>query len=97
MLIVFLKWFCDKHNKPLETLVNMHQFGYEVEKDKFYTAKLKSTGEYLHYDEGYNKVYHTFAFDNVAKHSKHYYFTKDALVKYSAWENDYYDVKEVEE
>lgn len=33
-------WFCDKHNKPLETLVNMHQFGYEVEKEKLYTVEL---------------------------------------------------------
>lgn len=33
-------WFCDKHNKPLETLVNMHQFGYEVEKEKLYTVEI---------------------------------------------------------
>lgn len=80
-----------------ERLLNAVLYGYEVEKEKFYTAKLKSTGEYLHYDEDYNKVHHTFAFDTVAKQSKHYHFTKAELVKYSAWENDAYDVKEVKE
>lgn len=25
-------WFRDKNNKPIETLVMMHKFGYEVEK-----------------------------------------------------------------
>lgn len=69
--------------------------GHTVEKDKFYTAKLKSTGEYLHYDSDENKFHHTFAFDSVAKRTETYHFTKDELVKYYAWENDYYDVNEV--
>lgn len=71
--------------------------GYTLEPDKFYTAKLKSTGEYLHYDTYEDKVHHAFAFDSVVKHCKNYHFTKDTLVKYSAWENDAYDVREVEE
>lgn len=29
--------------KPLQTLANMHQFGYEVEKEPKYTVKVKST------------------------------------------------------
>lgn len=90
-------WLNNSNNKPIQTIVNMHQFDYEVEKDKFYTAKLKSTGEYLHYDQEDNKFHHTFAFDSVAKRTETYHFTKDELVKYSAWENDFYDVNEVEE
>lgn len=43
-----------------------------------------------------NKFHHTFAFDSVAKRCESYHFTKDELVKYSAWENDYYDTCEVE-
>lgn len=43
-------WFCDKHNKPLETLVNMHQFGYEVEKEKLYIARNRTTGEHLYFN-----------------------------------------------
>ena len=33
-------WFGDSRNKPIETLVMMHKFGYEVEKEKVYTVEL---------------------------------------------------------
>lgn len=33
-------WFDDDSNKPIETLVMMHKFGYEVEKEKLYTVEL---------------------------------------------------------
>ena len=42
-------WFGDSRNKPIETLVMMHKFGYEVEKEKLYRAKNRHTGEYLCY------------------------------------------------
>ena len=67
---------------------------YEVEKEK-YTAKLKSTGEYLHYDTHTCKVHHLFQYDDMAKKSRLYHFTEDELRKYNAWENDVYDVNEV--
>ena len=34
----------------IQILVNMHQFGYEVEKEKRYRVKLKGTRQYLHKD-----------------------------------------------
>lgn len=34
------KWFCNGDNKPIQTLVNMHQFGYEVEKEKLYIVEI---------------------------------------------------------
>ena len=37
----FAFWLNDVDNKPIQTLVNMHQFGYEVEKEKRYTVKIK--------------------------------------------------------
>lgn len=37
----FYKWFDDTKNEALTTLVNMHQFGYEVEKEKRYTVRVK--------------------------------------------------------
>ena len=67
---------------------------YEVEKEK-YTAKLKSTGEYLHYDTHTCKVHHLFQYDDMAKKSRLYHFNEDELRKYNAWENDVYDVNEV--
>lgn len=33
-LIDFIGWLIDKDTKPFQTLVNMHQFGYTVEKGK---------------------------------------------------------------
>ena len=36
-------WLGDEDNNPIQTLVNMHQFGYEVEKEPKYTIKIKST------------------------------------------------------
>lgn len=37
----FAFWVNDAENNPIQTLVNMHQFGYEVEKEKRYLVKLK--------------------------------------------------------
>lgn len=39
-------WLIDEHTKPFSTLVNMHQFGYEVEKEKRYTVKFKNIQEH---------------------------------------------------
>ena len=35
-------WFNDINTYPFQTLVNMHQFGYEVEKEKRYLVKVKN-------------------------------------------------------
>ena len=37
----FERWFLTAGTKPFQTLVNMHQFGYEVEKEKRYLVKMK--------------------------------------------------------
>ena len=46
----FRNWF-DHSNKAFQTLVNMHQFGYTVEKEPKYTVKVKATKQYLSNDE----------------------------------------------
>lgn len=51
----FEEWLVDEHTAPFQTLVNMHQFGYEVEKEKQYLVKMKginSESEYLYYCMG---------------------------------------------
>lgn len=35
-----LNWYNNLENEPIRTLVNMHQFGYEVEKQKLYTVEI---------------------------------------------------------
>ena len=37
----FSYWLNDGEGNPIQTLVNMHQFGYEVEKEKRYRVKIK--------------------------------------------------------
>ena len=41
----FERWFLTAGTKPFQTLVNMHQFGYEVEKEKRYLVRMKSIRE----------------------------------------------------
>lgn len=46
----FNSWINDSEGNPIQTLVNMHQFGYEVEKEKRYLVKvkaIKSNSQYL--------------------------------------------------
>ena len=42
----FYEWMNHANNKPFQTLANMHQFGYEVEKEKRYLVKVKGFDEY---------------------------------------------------
>ena len=51
----FKDWFDDLETNSIQTLVNMHQFGYEVEKEKRYLVKLKGVFkgyEYLNFKFG---------------------------------------------
>nr|DAS61080.1 MAG TPA: Protein of unknown function (DUF1642) [Caudoviricetes sp.] len=41
----FENWVIEAHTKPFQTLVNMHQFGYTVEKEKRYIVKIKNIGD----------------------------------------------------
>ena len=43
----FNNWINDSRNNPIQTLVNMHQFGYEVEKEKQYYVKITAAEQYL--------------------------------------------------
>lgn len=49
----FYHWFDDTKNNSIQTLVNMHQFGYEVEKEPRYTVEIKGFQKgknFLNYD-----------------------------------------------
>ena len=50
-------WLIDENTKPFQTLVNMHQFGYEVEKEKRYTVVMKKTKQPLYYNAGDKKLF----------------------------------------
>lgn len=51
----FKGWMFDDNKNPIITLVNMHQFGYEVEKEARYTVRVKGIGgnnSYLNQEDG---------------------------------------------
>ena len=45
----FENWVLEAHTKPFQTLVNMHQFGYTVEKEKRYRVKIIGIKDYYSY------------------------------------------------
>ena len=54
----FEEWLVDDHTEPFQTLINMHQFGYTVEKEKRYLVKIigiTNYNSYLNYHKGENK------------------------------------------
>ena len=56
----FERWFLSAGTKPFQTLVNMHQFGYEVEKEKRYRVRFKGLDkdlEYLNFKHGHVWVF----------------------------------------
>lgn len=52
----FQEWMIGSGTKPFEILVNMHQFGYEVEEEKRYTVRVKGIDGYGRF---LNKNLHT--------------------------------------
>ena len=53
----FENWVIDENTKPFQTLVNIHQFGYEVEEEKRYTVVMKETKQPLYYNAGDKKLF----------------------------------------
>ena len=71
----FKDWIDTGRNKPIQTLVNMHQFGYTVEKEKRYLVKMKNLRAlfcYLAYipDEGYWTLMASGGESIVIKHTR---------------------------
>ena len=86
----FFKWMSDADDF-IQTLVNMHQFGYEVEKEPKYTVKIKATKHYFAKD-GNGRIYFSLKYESA--------FTKIELEKVNlGWVFDCegIEVKEVEE
>ena len=83
-------WFGDSRNKPIETLVMMHKFGYEVEKEKLYRAKNKQTGEYLCY------CFEFFHDKNNSSENQRFTAEEKRWKELGYWNNDLYVFEEVE-
>ena len=83
-------WFRDKRNKPIQTLVAMHQVGYEVKKEKLYRAKNRHTGEYLCYCFGF------FHDKNSSSENQRFTAEEKRWEELAYWGNGLYDFEEVE-
>ena len=57
----FAFWLNDVDNTPIQTLVNMHQFGYEVDEEKRYLVKIRATKHYIAKD-GIGKIFFSLAY-----------------------------------
>ena len=71
----FKNWLDLGRNNPIQTLINMHQFGYEVDKEKRYLVKMKNLRAlscYLAYipDEGYWTLMASGGKSIVIKHTR---------------------------
>lgn len=70
----FEEWLVDEHTKPFQTLVNMHQFGYEVEKEKRYLVKIvgmDNINGYLSYNKELEKWFFGIASESKPYRAKH--------------------------
>ena len=90
-------WFDNKDNKPIETLVLMHKFGYKVEKEKLYIARNKTTGEHLHFNNAKKRFESGSLLTSYVKNIKAYHHTQDKLEKLNYWGNSLFEIEEVEE
>lgn len=62
------KWIEDIEDEPIKILVNMHQFGYEVEKEPRYTVRIKGVDGYAtHLNENLDNHEWFFASDDEIK------------------------------
>lgn len=84
------EWFDNDKNKPIEVLVLMNKFGYEVEKEKLYIAKNKITNSYLGKNGGWSH-YGRACSPEIIKHSK------STWRSLGVWDNDLYEITEVKD
>lgn len=69
----FKNWLDLGRNNPIQTLVNMHQFGYTVEKEPKYTVKIKGKiGEnLLVYGWGIKRYFFARTYNDSSKRGEH--------------------------
>ena len=94
----FYQWLGNPHNDPILKLVNMHQFGYEVEKEKLYTARLKvvtiKKAGYLNRHNKNGSI--TIDTSYTAGGQYQVYFTRSELEELGVWDNPAFEIEEVE-
>ena len=86
------EWFTKNNNKPIETLVMMHKFGYEVEKEKLYLASFRDTDQYLGWNEQLGEW-----FMSCSPFTSGVEQTQETWEGVGIWNNPAFEIKEAEE
>ena len=91
-------WFSHSKNKPIETLVMMHKFGYEVKKEKLYTVKF-SNEDFGKIYIGIFKKFNKLGISSLPLNDDEIksWFTEDELKRFKFWDNPAFEINEVEE
>ena len=92
------EWFDNDKNKPIEVLVLMNKFGYEVEKEKLYTVKFSNEDfgkTYIGIIKTANKI--GISTVPINDECSKCYFTKSELEEFKFWNNPAFEIKEVTE
>ena len=90
------EWFNHLANKPIETLVNMHHFGYEIKKESLYIVKFSNedlNNLYIGIHRDTNQV--DFSVLPVNDENIKSWFTEWELKKFNFWENPAFIVEKV--
>lgn len=91
-------WFGHSKNKPIETLVKMKLYGYEVKEEKLYTVKFvtEDFGKiYIGFFKNFKKLGITSLVSNDDELRTH--FNEEELKRFKFWDNDAFEIREVEE
>ncbi len=62
----FKNWF-NNSKEAFQTIINMHQFGYKIKKEKKYLVNLIQGGQYLHTDHSGETYFTAFSQSNYTK------------------------------
>lgn len=91
-------WYGNLENKPTETLVMMHKFGYEVKKEKLYTVKF-SNEDFGKIYIGIFKKFNKLGISSLPLNDDEIksWFTEDELKRFKFWDNPAFEINEVEE
>ena len=85
-------WFDNDDNKPIETLVKMDLFGYDVEKEKLYLASFRDTEQYLGWNEQLGEW-----FMSCSPFTSGVEQTQETWQGVGIWNNPAFEIKKVEE
>lgn len=85
----------DENELIKHRLVKALIHGYEVEKEKLYTVRLKATGEFIYFKKLFQCYNSGTSVKPVAHDNKEYHHAENVLKELLFWDNPAFEIKEV--